>query len=89
MIASVSGPSKSGKTVLCESVVGKRGRTNEAKHLPGGTARAELALELRTAESIRRLYEVEWAISFIAFERIVDFLVSFLRHEGLSRTTPA
>ncbi len=55
-------------------------RTNEAKHLPGGAGRAQLALALEKAESIRRLYEVEWVISFLAFERVVALLGSCLQY---------
>lgn len=59
-------------------------RTNEAKHLPRGTGRANLVLGLKYAEQIRRLYEVEWTVSFLAFEQVVALLSACLQylHEG-------
>lgn len=63
-------------------------RTNEAKHLPGGAGRAQLALTLEKGEAIRRLYEVEWVVSYVAFERVIDLLgacLSFLDEPDLPR----
>jgi hypothetical protein len=57
-------------------------RTNEAKHLPDGTGRAQLVLDLENAEGVRRLYEVEWVLTFLAFESLINFINPVLKHLG-------
>jgi len=48
-------------------------RTNEAKHLPDGAGRAQLAAEQLDAEGIRMLYEVEWVVTWLAFIELARF----------------
>jgi hypothetical protein len=55
-------------------------RTNEAKHLPGGTGRAHLAMKLKSPAELRRLYEVEWVVTFVAFEQVLGLLGASLCH---------
>lgn len=48
-------------------------RTNEAKHLPKGAGRAELAHSQSDPAGVRLMYEVEWALTLLAFEHMASF----------------